>query len=56
MSYYPKTGSHIIDKFKLVLHLTNYTIKTKLEHATGADTSNLAAKKILLLWILKLTN
>ena len=49
MSYYPKTGSHIIDKFKLVLDLTNYAIKTKLEHATGADTSNLATKKILLL-------
>ena len=29
--------------------MSNYATKRKLEHATGTDTSDLAAKKILLL-------
>ena len=31
-------------------------LKTELDHATGVDTSDLAAKKILFLWKLKLTD
>ena len=56
MSYYPETDSHIRDKVKVVLGLSNYATKKELEHATGIDTSDLTAKKILLLWKLKLTN
>ena len=56
MAYYPEPDSHIRDKVKLVLNLLNYPIKKELGHATGVDTSNLAAKKILLLPKLNLTN
>ena len=45
MSYYPKPDSHIIDKVKVVLDIWNYATKKKLNHATGVDTSDLAAKK-----------
>ena len=45
MSYYPEPDSHIRDKVKVVLDLTNYATKKELEHATGIDTSDLAAKK-----------
>ena len=44
MSYYPKPDSHITDKVKVVLDLSNYATKEKLNDATGFDTSNLAAK------------
>ena len=40
--------SHIRDKIKVVLYLSNYGIKKELEHATGVDTSDLAAKKYFL--------
>ena len=33
---------------KVVLDLSNYAIKKELEHDTGTDTSDLAAKKDLL--------
>ena len=49
MSYYPEPDSHMRDKIKVVLDLTNYDTKKELDHATGVDTSDLAAKKILLL-------
>ena len=45
MSYYPEPGSHIRDKVKVVLDLSNYATKKELEHATGIDTSDLTAKK-----------
>ena len=45
MSYYPEPDSHIRDKVKVVLDLSNYVTKKELEHATGIDTSDLAAKK-----------
>ena len=45
MSYYPKPDSHIRDKVKVVLDLTNYSTRKELEHATGIETSDLAAKK-----------
>ena len=45
MSYYPEPDIHIRDKVKVVLDLTNYATKKELEHATGINTSDLAAKK-----------
>ena len=45
MSYYPEQDSHIRDKVKVVLDLSNYANKKELQHATGVDTSDLAAKK-----------
>ena len=45
MSYYPEPDSHIRDKVKVVLDLSNYATKEELEHATGIDTSDLAVKK-----------
>ena len=48
MSYYPEPDSHIRDKAKVVLNLSNYPTRKKLEQATGIDTSDLAAKKVLI--------
>ena len=45
MSYYPEPDSHIRNKIKIELDLSNYATKKELEHATGIDTSDLAAKK-----------
>ena len=45
MSYFPRPDSHITDKVKVVLVLSNYVTKKELDHATGVDTSDLAAKK-----------
>ena len=45
MTYYPETASHIRDKVKVVLDLSNYATKKELEHATGVDTFDSAAKK-----------
>ena len=45
MSYYPEPDSHIGDKVKEVLDLSKYATKKELEHATGIDTSDLAARK-----------
>ena len=42
MSYYPEPDSHIRNKVKLILSLSNHATKN---HATGVDTSNLAVKK-----------
>ena len=47
MSYYPEPDSHITDKVKVLLNLSNYATKKELEHATGIDTSDLTAKKYL---------
>ena len=47
MSYHPEPNSQIRDKVKVVLDLSNCAIKKELDHATGVDTSDLAAKKIL---------
>ena len=44
MSYYPERESHIRDKMKLEIDLSNYATKKELEHATDNDTSNLAVK------------
>ena len=45
MSYYSEPDTHIIDKVKVVLQLSNYATRKDLEHATGIDTSDVAAKK-----------
>ena len=49
MSYYPEPDSHVGDKVKVVLELSNYATKKELQHATGIDTSDLVLKNILLL-------
>ena len=56
MRYYPEPHSHIKEKVKVVLELSNYATKTELKDTKGAGTSNLAAKRDLLLGKLKLTN
>ena len=45
MSYYPEPDSHIKFKVKIVLILSNNATKEELDHATGVDTYDLAAKK-----------
>ena len=53
MSYYPEPynshinnkDSHINNKVKIILDLTNHATKKELNHATGVDTFNLAAKR-----------
>ena len=42
-----KPDSRIRDKVKVLLDLSNYATKKELDHATGIDTSDLAAKKRL---------
>ena len=49
MNYYPEPDSHIKDKVKVALDLSNYATVKELEHAAGVDTSDLAAKKLFLL-------
>ena len=46
MSCYLELDNHTRDKVKVVLDLSNNTTKKQLwnNHATGVDTSNLAAK------------
>ena len=45
MSYCPEPGSHIRDKDKVALNLSNYATKKELDHATCVDTSDLAVNK-----------
>ena len=45
MNYYPELDSHIREKVKAVLDLSNYASKKELGHATGVDTSDVADKK-----------
>ena len=40
-----RTGSHIRDKVKVVLDVTNYATKKELDRAPGVDTPDLASKK-----------
>ena len=35
MNYYPEQYSHIKDKVKVVLDLSNYATKKELEHTAG---------------------
>ena len=43
MNCYLKPDSHIRDEVKVVLDLSKYETKKELDHATGVDTSYLAA-------------
>ena len=45
MSSYPEPDNHIKDKVKVILDLSNYATKKKIEDATSIDAPNLAAKK-----------
>ena len=45
MSYCPEADVHITDKVKVVFDLSNYATEKELEHATGINTSDLAAEK-----------
>ena len=45
MSYYPDSDSHVRDKVKVVLDLSNYPTKKELKDATSVDISDLAAKR-----------
>ena len=56
MSDYPEPDSHIRDKVKVVLDLSNYATKKELDHAIGVDTSHLGARKDFIVWKLNLTN
>ena len=49
MSYHPEPDSHIRDEVKVVLDLSSYAARKKLDHVTDVDTFDLAAKKIVLL-------
>ena len=49
MSYYPVPDSHIRNKIKVEKNLSNCATKKELDHTTGVNTSDVAAKKILLL-------
>ena len=56
MNYYPEPDSYIRDEVKLVVDLSNYATKKELDNATGVYICDLAAKKISLLWKLKMIN
>ena len=45
MSYYPEPDSHVRNKIKVILDLSNYATNKELEHTTETDTSDLTAKK-----------
>ena len=45
MSYYPEPDSHIRNKIKVELDISNHATKKEIDHATDVDTSDLAAKK-----------
>ena len=45
MSYCPEPGSHIRDKDKGALNLSNYATNKELDNATCVDSSDLAVKK-----------
>ena len=49
MNYYPEPDNNIRDKVEVVLELSSNATKKELEHARGIDTTDLAAKRILLL-------
>ena len=45
MSFYLEPDSHIRDKVKVVIDFYKFATKKELDHATGVDISDLAAKK-----------
>ena len=44
MIFYPKLGSYIRDKVKILLDVSNYATKEELGNATDVDTANLVVK------------
>ena len=56
MSYYPEPDSHIRDKVKVVVGLSNYATKKELKDATGVDTPHLAAKRDFIAFRINLLN
>ena len=53
MHYYPQLDSHIRDKVKVVVCLSNYATKRELVYATGVDTSDLATNFFFFFFALK---
>ena len=49
MIYYPEADSHVRNKVKVALDLSNYAMKKELKYDISIVTSDLAAKKVLLL-------
>ena len=45
MIYYPEPDSHIRDKVKVVLELSNYATKKELNDVIGVNISNVAGKR-----------
>ena len=45
----PEADSHVRNKVKVALDLSNYAMKKELKHDISIDTSDSAAKKVLLL-------
>ena len=45
MTYYPEPDCHIRDKVKVILDSSNYATEKELDHDTGVDISDWAAKK-----------
>ena len=45
MIYCLEPDSHIRDKIKVALDMSNYAAKKELDHVTGVDISDLAVKK-----------
>ena len=39
ITYYPEPDSHIRNKIKVEIDVSNYATKEELEHTTGVDTS-----------------
>ena len=48
MSYYPEPNSHIRDKVKVIIDVSNYAREKELDHAIGVDTSDSAPQKDLI--------
>ena len=44
-NYYSDPDSHIRDKIKIVIDLSNYATRKELKDATEVDTSSLVAKR-----------
>ena len=45
MSYHPEPESHVRDKYKVVLDLSNHGTKKESDHSASVYSSDLAAKK-----------
>ena len=53
MSYYPEPDSHVSDKVKVVLDLSNCATKKEFDYATGVNTSDLAVNFFFFFFALK---